>query len=86
MVHWNADKYKTFDEAASQPDGLSVLGIFLEVYRSIQMFILAYLILTNLLNIYNYLINKMKNKCLLYNKKKYYKIFIEIMKRCALFK
>uniref|UniRef100_A0A3Q3L2H2 Carbonic anhydrase n=1 Tax=Mastacembelus armatus TaxID=205130 RepID=A0A3Q3L2H2_9TELE len=31
LVHWNAVKYKTFGEAATAPDGLAVLGIFLEV-------------------------------------------------------
>uniref|UniRef100_A0A665XAK6 Carbonic anhydrase n=1 Tax=Echeneis naucrates TaxID=173247 RepID=A0A665XAK6_ECHNA len=30
LVHWNAVKYKTFGEAATAPDGLAVLGIFLE--------------------------------------------------------
>ncbi|MBN3299447.1 CAH7 anhydrase, partial [Amia calva] len=30
LVHWNAAKYKTFGEAAAAPDGLAVLGIFLE--------------------------------------------------------
>uniref|UniRef100_A0A4W3IZF7 Carbonic anhydrase n=1 Tax=Callorhinchus milii TaxID=7868 RepID=A0A4W3IZF7_CALMI len=31
LVHWNAAKYKSFDEAASAPDGLAVLGVFLEL-------------------------------------------------------
>ncbi|XP_043957255.1 carbonic anhydrase 7 [Gambusia affinis] len=31
LVHWNAAKYKTFEEAATAPDGLAVLGIFLEL-------------------------------------------------------
>lgn len=31
LVHWNAKKYSTFGEAASAPDGLAVVGIFLEV-------------------------------------------------------
>ncbi|KAA0723556.1 Carbonic anhydrase 7 [Triplophysa tibetana] len=30
LVHWNAVKYKSFGEAAAAPDGLAVLGIFLE--------------------------------------------------------
>ncbi|KAM8877636.1 carbonic anhydrase 7 isoform 2-T2 [Synchiropus picturatus] len=30
LVHWNAVKYRTFGEAATAPDGLAVLGIFLE--------------------------------------------------------
>uniref|UniRef100_A0A3P8TYE9 Carbonic anhydrase n=1 Tax=Amphiprion percula TaxID=161767 RepID=A0A3P8TYE9_AMPPE len=30
LVHWNAVKYKNFSEAATAPDGLVVLGIFLE--------------------------------------------------------
>ncbi|KAG7233062.1 hypothetical protein INR49_003127 [Caranx melampygus] len=30
LVHWNTVKYKTFGEAASAPDGLAVLGIFLD--------------------------------------------------------
>uniref|UniRef100_A0A8C4Y4Z3 Carbonic anhydrase 7 n=1 Tax=Gopherus evgoodei TaxID=1825980 RepID=A0A8C4Y4Z3_9SAUR len=31
LVHWNARKYATFGEAAAAPDGLAVVGIFLEV-------------------------------------------------------
>uniref|UniRef100_H3CVL0 Carbonic anhydrase n=1 Tax=Tetraodon nigroviridis TaxID=99883 RepID=H3CVL0_TETNG len=30
LVHWNAVKYGTFGEAAAAPDGLAVVGIFLE--------------------------------------------------------
>uniref|UniRef100_A0A4X2KKX9 Alpha-carbonic anhydrase domain-containing protein n=1 Tax=Vombatus ursinus TaxID=29139 RepID=A0A4X2KKX9_VOMUR len=30
LVHWNGKKYKTFAEAAAAPDGLAVVGIFLE--------------------------------------------------------
>ncbi|KRT84942.1 hypothetical protein AMK59_144, partial [Oryctes borbonicus] len=30
LVHWNASKYSSFAEAAEQPDGLTVLGIFLQ--------------------------------------------------------
>jgi len=30
LVHWNSDKYATFAEAAGHPDGLAVLGVFLE--------------------------------------------------------
>ncbi|KAJ8400453.1 hypothetical protein AAFF_G00395770 [Aldrovandia affinis] len=30
LVHWNASKYQTFGEAAAAPDGLAVLGVFLE--------------------------------------------------------
>lgn len=30
-MHWNAVKYGTFGEAAAAPDGLAVVGIFLEV-------------------------------------------------------
>ncbi|XP_038628719.1 carbonic anhydrase 7 isoform X2 [Tachyglossus aculeatus] len=30
LVHWNAKKYDTFGEAAAAPDGLAVIGIFLE--------------------------------------------------------
>ncbi|KAJ8417773.1 hypothetical protein AAFF_G00226160 [Aldrovandia affinis] len=30
LVHWNSAKYKTFGEAAAAPDGLAVLGVFLE--------------------------------------------------------
>ncbi|XP_064193315.1 carbonic anhydrase 7-like [Anguilla rostrata] len=30
LVHWNAAKYKSFGEAAAAPDGLAVLGVFLE--------------------------------------------------------
>ncbi|BES90969.1 carbonic anhydrase [Nesidiocoris tenuis] len=31
LVHWNSEKYSSFKEAARQPDGLAVLGVFLEV-------------------------------------------------------
>ncbi|XP_019610846.1 carbonic anhydrase 7 isoform X1 [Rhinolophus sinicus] len=31
LVHWNARKYSTFGEAASAPDGLAVVGVFLEM-------------------------------------------------------
>lgn len=31
LVHWNCDKYESFGEAASKPDGLAVLGVFLRV-------------------------------------------------------
>uniref|UniRef100_A0A5F8GRP7 Carbonic anhydrase n=1 Tax=Monodelphis domestica TaxID=13616 RepID=A0A5F8GRP7_MONDO len=30
VVHWNSDKYPSFVEAAHEPDGLAVLGIFLQ--------------------------------------------------------
>ncbi|KAG8144001.1 hypothetical protein E2320_001132 [Naja naja] len=30
-VHWNAKKYTTFGEAVAAPDGLAVIGVFLEV-------------------------------------------------------
>ncbi|CAB3240459.1 unnamed protein product [Arctia plantaginis] len=29
FVHWNTSKYNSFSEAAGQPDGLAVLGVFL---------------------------------------------------------
>lgn len=31
LVHWNRSKYKAASEAISKPDGLAVLGIFIEV-------------------------------------------------------
>ncbi|XP_069585077.1 carbonic anhydrase 13-like [Ranitomeya imitator] len=31
IVHWNAEKYSSFLEAAHKPDGLAVLGIFLKI-------------------------------------------------------
>jgi len=31
LVHWNCDKYKSFEEAADKEDGLCVLGIFFKV-------------------------------------------------------
>lgn len=34
VVHWNADKYPSFVEAAHEPDGLAVLGVFLQVRAS----------------------------------------------------
>uniref|UniRef100_A0A670YRX4 Carbonic anhydrase n=1 Tax=Pseudonaja textilis TaxID=8673 RepID=A0A670YRX4_PSETE len=34
LVHWNAKKYTTFGEAVAAPDGLAVIGVFLEVRAS----------------------------------------------------
>jgi len=34
LVHWNCEKYGSIDEAVDKPDGLAVLGIFLEVRGS----------------------------------------------------
>ncbi|XP_006880574.1 PREDICTED: carbonic anhydrase 1 [Elephantulus edwardii] len=31
IVHWNSAKYSSFAEAASQPDGLAIIGAFLKV-------------------------------------------------------
>ncbi|KAF4531764.1 hypothetical protein B566_EDAN017132 [Ephemera danica] len=31
LVHWNSSKYDSFAEAAQHPDGLAVLGVFLQV-------------------------------------------------------
>ncbi|XP_043921923.1 carbonic anhydrase-like [Protopterus annectens] len=31
LVHWNTEKYSNFQEAASKPDGLAVIGVFLEI-------------------------------------------------------
>ncbi|XP_043937852.1 carbonic anhydrase 7 [Protopterus annectens] len=31
LVHWNASSYERFEDAAAAPDGLAVIGIFLEV-------------------------------------------------------
>ncbi|XP_053414998.1 carbonic anhydrase 13 isoform X2 [Nycticebus coucang] len=31
VVHWNSDKYPSFVEAAHEPDGLAVLGVFLRI-------------------------------------------------------
>jgi carbonic anhydrase len=31
LVHWNKTKYGSFAEALGQPDGLAVLGVFLQV-------------------------------------------------------
>ena len=31
LVHYNSTKYSTFCEAVDKPDGLAVLGVFLEV-------------------------------------------------------
>lgn len=31
FVHWNCDKYNSFSEAIAHPDGLAVLGVFLQV-------------------------------------------------------
>lgn len=33
VVHWNAEKYSSFVEAASQSDGLAVMAVFLKVRR-----------------------------------------------------
>jgi len=34
FVHWNASKYHSPTEAVSEPDGLAVLGVFLEVIHT----------------------------------------------------
>ncbi|XP_053322709.1 carbonic anhydrase 2-like isoform X2 [Spea bombifrons] len=31
IVHWNSEKYGSFVEAANQPDGLGVIGVFLKI-------------------------------------------------------
>lgn len=31
VVHWNAEKYSSFVEAARQSDGLAVMAVFLKV-------------------------------------------------------
>ncbi|XP_069587656.1 carbonic anhydrase 13-like isoform X1 [Ranitomeya imitator] len=31
IVHWNAQKYPSFDEAVKHPDGLAVLGVLLKI-------------------------------------------------------
>ncbi|XP_014373992.1 carbonic anhydrase 13 isoform X3 [Alligator sinensis] len=31
VVHWNADRYSSFVEAARQPDGLAVMAVFLKI-------------------------------------------------------
>ncbi|XP_024434030.1 carbonic anhydrase 13 isoform X1 [Desmodus rotundus] len=31
VVHWNSNKYSSFVEAAHEPDGLAVLGVFLQI-------------------------------------------------------
>ncbi|KAM4688919.1 carbonic anhydrase 13-like [Discoglossus pictus] len=31
IVHWNAQKYSTFEDAVEHPDGLAVLGVFLKM-------------------------------------------------------
>lgn len=33
LVHWNCEKYDSFSDAAAQPDGLAVLGVFLKVWH-----------------------------------------------------
>lgn len=37
-MHWNT-KYASFGEAASQPDGLAVVGVFLKVGSTLFAFI-----------------------------------------------
>ncbi|XP_043921213.1 carbonic anhydrase 1-like [Protopterus annectens] len=34
LVHWNANKYKSFQEAFQHPDGLAVIGVFLKIGNS----------------------------------------------------
>jgi len=36
LVHWNCDKYNSFSEAIAHPDGLAVLGVFLQVFKIIH--------------------------------------------------
>lgn len=35
LVHWNANKYASFGEAADKPDGLAVLGFMVNVRTAI---------------------------------------------------
>ncbi|CAH2327041.1 carbonic anhydrase 14 isoform X1 [Pelobates cultripes] len=51
IVHYNSDKYADINEAKNKPDGLAVLGIFMEVMQSGATDNLAYG------NIFNYLEN-----------------------------
>lgn len=39
LVHWNSTKYNSFAEAAGHPDGLAVLGVFLQVRNNFQLHI-----------------------------------------------
>lgn len=33
VVHWNAEKYQSYQEASGSPEGLAVLAVFLKVGR-----------------------------------------------------
>lgn len=41
FVHWNCDKYNSFAEAIAHPDGLAVLGVFLQVFKTLRNIILC---------------------------------------------
>lgn len=42
VVHYNSDKYKSFDEAKDKPDGLAVLAFFYEVKHNTRFLALTY--------------------------------------------
>lgn len=37
LVHWNAVKFQTFEDAALEENGLAVIGVFLKVKMSCQL-------------------------------------------------
>jgi hypothetical protein len=60
LVHWNKSKYSSPNAAAAEPDGLSVLGIFIEVRIMCSFYIQCYLIIgshASLLRFYLYCSN-----------------------------
>lgn len=47
LVHWNAEKYSSFGEAADKPDGLAVIGFMVKVIvNSSYAFVCLFLITT----------------------------------------
>lgn len=42
VVHYNSDKYKSFQEASDKPDGLAVLAFFYEVRSEDRLFIFLF--------------------------------------------
>lgn len=50
VVHYNSDKYKSFQEASDKPDGLAVLAFFYEVRSEDRLFIFLFLFYVLLVN------------------------------------
>ncbi|XP_022357754.1 carbonic anhydrase 13-like [Enhydra lutris kenyoni] len=60
VVHWNSDKYPSFVEAAHEPDGLAVLGVFLQfmIYLTAQNYLRSIVLHLLLSSIDHFYVNR----------------------------